>query len=467
MNSKFDVVVIGGGPGGTPAAMQLASQGKRVLLVEGSGKLGGACLFVGCIPSKIIRHSAYEYAVKLKYSTSGAQLPEGRETAWNQIRHIMEEVLNKRSGAAMQMLNHLSDLEFLAGYAKFVSNNEIVVDKQGTGRKENYTFDKAIIATGAHSFIPSFRGNGVQDVLTSEMLFSQDKLPETLLIVGGGPIGVELAQMLTKLGTKCTIVELLDSILYGVVETEFVSIISNQLEKSGVDIYTSSKVQEINKIDDHFNVTFTDAKGSERKTNFENVLVVTGKVPNIESLGLDSTNIQFDRKGIIVNEYLETSVKGIYATGDVIHGPKFAHTATYEAHIASANILAGNAWKVDFSKNSWVLFSEPEIAAAGYTEDQAVQEGYDVVIGVYDYKIDAAAQVAGVPFGYLKFVVNKDNSEIIGIHICHNNASSLVGEASLIIANRLTLKDVANAIHPHPTMTEAFGALAQRMLSES
>ena len=466
MSTKYDVIIIGGGPGGTPAAMQLASQGKTVLLVEESGKLGGACLFVGCIPSKIIRHWADEYAVERKYSAQGTWSSEDRETAWNQIMNRTKTILDQRSNAAMQTLKLSSGVRFVAGHAKFISNNELVIEED-TGRKESYTFDKAIIATGAHSFIPPWKGNGVQDVLTSEVLFSQDKLPETLLIIGGGPIGIELAQMLAKLGVKCTIVELMDSILYGVVETEFISIISNQLASLGVDIHTSAKVQEINKLDGHFDVTFTDVNGLEHKANFENVLVVTGKVPNIESLNLNSTNIQFNRKGITVNEYLESSVKGIYATGDVILGPKFAHTATYEAHIASANITAGNTQKVDFSKNSWVLFSEPEIAAAGVTEAQAVQEGYDIITGVYDYKIDAAAQVMNAPFGYLKYVVNKKTSRIMGIQICLNNASSLVGEASLIIANRLTLKDVAQAIHPHPTLTEAFGILAREMLSKS
>lgn len=467
MSTNFDVIIIGAGPGGTPAAIQLASQGKKVLLVEDSGKPGGACLFVGCIPSKIIRHWADEYTAARKYSTQGAWSFEDRETAWNQIRNKINAILENRSGAAIQVIKGLPGLTFVAGRATFISNNELVIEEKENGRKENYTFDKAIIASGALSIIPPFKGNGVHDVLTSEVLFSQERLPEKLLIIGGGPIGVELAQMLIKLGVKCTIVELLDSILYGVVEPEYASAISNKIDSLGIDIHTSSKVQTINKIEESFDVTFEDVTGVEHKENFENVLVVTGKAPNIESLNLDSTDIQYDRKGITVNEYLETSVKGIYATGDVIPGPKFAHTATYEAHIAAANIAAGNSQKVDFTKNSWVLFSEPEIASVGLTEAQAVQEGCDVSVGVYDYKIDAAAQVMNAPFGYLKYVVNKKTLEIIGVHICSNNASLLVGEASLIIANRLTLKKVAQTIHPHPTLTEAFGLLAQNMLSKS
>lgn len=467
MSTKFDVIVIGGGPGGTPAAMQLASQGKSVLLVEESGKLGGACLFIGCIPSKIIRHWSDEFATERKYLAKESWSSEDREKAWNQIKNKMNFILEKRSAGAMQMINNLPTLQFVAGHAKFISSNELVIEEKDTGRKENYAFDKAIIATGAHSFLPPFKGNYVQDILTSEVLFSQEKLPETLLIVGGGPIGVELAQMLTKLGVKCTIVEMMDSILSGIVETEGIAIISNELESSGVKVYTSSKVQEINKSDGHFNVIFTDANDTLCKQSFENVLVVTGKVPNVESLDLDKAGVEFNRKGIIVNEFIETSTNGIFATGDVIDGPKFAHTATYEARIAAANITAGNSQKVNFSKNSWVLFSEPEIAAVGLTEAQAIQKEYDVSVGVYDYKIDAAAQVMNAPFGYLKYVVDKKTLEIIGIHICHKNASSLAGEASLIIANRLTLKDVAQTIHPHPTLTEAFGILAQKMLSKS
>ena len=216
-----------------------------------------------------------------------------------------------------------------------------------------------------------------------------------------------------------------------------------------------------------FETRFVDAEGKSRMILTEKVLVVTGKVPSIEGLNLEGAGVRFERNGIFVNEFLETNIPGIYATGDVVSGaPKFAHTATYEAHIAATNILRGNISRVSFAKNSWVLFSDPEIAAAGLTEAEAVRAGFDVLTGVYDYKVDATSQISGDTFGFLKYVVNRHNREILGAHLFINGAASLIGEASMIVSNKLTLMDVAQTIHPHPTLSEAFGALAMKMLSD-
>ncbi|MGC9152069.1 MAG: dihydrolipoyl dehydrogenase family protein [Microbacter sp.] len=461
MNEKFDVIIIGGGPGGTPAAMQLAANGKKVLLAEESGKLGGACLFVGCIPSKIIKHAADELVAKEKAIHAGSadrkiQLVE----TWQTIQHTMDHILNGRSNAAINQVNQMP-ITFIEGKVRFISNKEIEINNK------RYWFDKAIIATGSHSFVPPFKGNGVKEVLTSEVLFRQPSLPSSMLLVGGGPIGIELAQMLNKLQVKCTVVEMMPSLLSGVVEPEFAIGITKKLQASGIEVYTKAKVEEINKVDGQFQTIFTDDQGNTQQLITEKVLVVTGKVPSLEGLNLEATGVHFERNGITVNEYLESSVSGIYATGDVVlGGPKFAHTATYEAHIATTNILRGNISKACFTKNSWVLFSDPEIAAAGFTESEAIKAGFDVVTGVYDYKVDAMAQINGDTFGFLKFVVNRHNQEILGVHLFINGAASLSGEASLIVSKKLTLMDVARAIHPHPTLTEAFGMLALKMLAD-
>jgi len=459
IKEKFDVIIIGGGPGGTPAAIRLATSGKKVLLTEESGKLGGACLFVGCIPSKIIKHGADTFSLQRGEKTEIAE--QELPLIWQSIRSNMDRILNMRSSAAMQQISKMP-ITFMAEKARFLSGKEVEIGRN------RYAFDKAIIATGAHSYVPPFKGNGVSEVLTSEELFKLPSLPKSLLIVGGGPIGIELAQMLSKLQVKCTIVELMPTVLSGVVEPEFAAGITRKMQDFGISVFTQAKVEEINKKDNSFQTVFVDAVGKTQTLQTEKVLVVTGKVPTIEGLDLEAAGIKYDRQGIIVDEFLETSANGIYATGDVVSGaPKFAHTATYEAHLAATNIENGNTGKVNFTKNSWVLFSDPEIAAAGLTEAEALKAGIDVISGVYHYNVDAAAQISGDTSGVLKFVVNRQNKQILGVHLFLNGAASLSGEASLIVSQKLTLMDLARAIHPHPTLSEAFGFLALKMLSDS
>jgi dihydrolipoamide dehydrogenase len=464
IDSHYDVLVIGGGPGGTPAAMQLASRGKKVLLVEKSGKLGGACLFVGCIPSKIIKHAADEYASISRTAFVRQVALEDMGVVWSSIRATMDRILSSRSDAALQKVGRIPGLTFIGGTARFVSNYEVEIEED-SGEKNRCTFEQAIISTGSVPTVPPFGGNSAQSVLTSEMLFEQDDLPKSMVIIGGGPIGVELAQMLAKLNVKCTIIEMLDTILYGIVEPEFVDCLTQKLYESNVSVHASSKVLEIERSGKDFLTSFMDAQGDIQTIQSQQVMVAAGRLPNVKDLNLEASGVQFSHSGIAVNEYLETNVKGIYATGDVIPGPKFAHTATYEAHIAAANILKGNVQKADFSKNSWVLFSEPEVASVGYTQAEALSHGYEIMTGSYNYEIDATAQISGNPFGLLKFIVDKKTQQIIGIHIFTQGAASIIGEAALIVSRKLTLQDVAEAIHPHPTLTEAFGILAINMLA--
>ncbi len=231
-------------------------------------------------------------------------------------------------------------------------------------------------------------------------------------------------------------------------------------------MHLSSRVHKIMAKDDMLEITFEGKQGKNQTILSERVLVATGRVPNIKDLNLESTSIAPDRKGIAVNEYLETEEEGIYAVGDVIQGPKFAHTATYEAMIAARNIVHGNRFKLNLSKNAWVLFSDPEIASAGMTEEDALKQRLDIVTGTYDFKIDARAQISENPFGFLKFVVKRETEQIIGVHLFMKGASNLAGEAALIISMNATLRDVAEVIHPHPTLAESFGFLSKKMLSE-
>ena len=461
---NYFAVVIGGGPGGTPAAMALATAGKKVLLVEDSGKLGGACLFIGCIPSKIIKFTADEITAFRKTGAKfGMATAVEPDKAWNYMQKKMEKILEGRSGGAMKKAGQLPGLTVIKGRAKFISATTVEITGEN-GKKTEATFEKAVIATGSKSWIPSFEGDGIKDVNVTENFFRMEKLPGSLAIVGGGPIGIELAKMMTNFGVKVTIIEAMDSILKGIVEKDFAEIVTGNLKNSGIPLMLSSKVMSINRENNGFVLEVKTDAGGVQKLKAEKVLVAAGKIPNIDGLGLDEIGVQHTNRGIMVNEFLETSVPGIYATGDVTNGPKFAHLASFEAQKAAGNMISGNKLKLDLTKNSWVLFSEPEIAVAGMTEEQAKSAGIETQTASYNYQIDATEQIQETTQGMLRYVVDRKTGRIMGVHIIGKDASELSGEATLIVSAKLTLADVAETIHPHPTRTEAFGFLAGEMM---
>jgi len=461
---NYDVVILGAGPGGTPAAMFLAQKGKKVLLIDERGKPGGECLFEGCIPSKILEQSSEDYSIIKNLIASGIDLKDETTFQWQKVMQKKDALIKARADGALKNMEHLPTLTFVHGKGKFVSRRQIELLHK-TGEKESVTFEKAIIATGSKAFMPAIEGDGVDRLWTNKDLLEAETLPRSLVIIGAGPIGIEFAQMLSKLGVKCTIIEMMDRILPPV-DSAFSGLLLDIMEReNGIHVHLFSRVQKIIVKDNGLEISFKSKQRKDQTILSERVLVATGRVPNIEDLHLESTSIAPDRKGIAVNEYLETTEEGIYAVGDVIKGPKFAHTATHEALIAARNIVYGNRFKLDLSKNAWVLFSDPEIASAGLTEEDALKQGLDIVTGTYDFKIDARAQISEKPFGVLKFVAERKTAQIIGVHLFTKGASNLAGEASLIVSMKATLRDVAEAIHPHPTLTESFGFLAKNMLS--
>jgi len=463
--TTYDVVILGAGPGGTPAALFLAQKGKKVLLIDERGKPGGECLFEGCIPSKILEQSSEDYSIEKNLIASGIDQKKEIAFQWQKVLAKKERVIKARADGALRNMENLPTLTFVNGKGRFVSRRQIEMIHK-SGEKESIIFHKAIIATGSKAFVPPIEGNGVNRLWTNKDILESETFPDSLVIIGAGPIGIEFAQMLSKLGVKCTIIEMMDRIL-PFVDSEFSDLLLDKMEReNGIHVHLSSRVHKIMVKADVLEIAFESRQGKNQTILSERVLVATGRIANIEDLHLESTSIAPDRKGIAVNEYLETTEEGIYAVGDVIQGPKFAHTATYEALIAARNIVHGNQFKVNLSKNAWVLFSDPEIASAGMTEEDALKQGFDIVTGTYDFKIDARAQISEKPFGFLKFVVKRETTQIIGVHLFTKGASNMAGEASLIVSMKATLRDVAEAIHPHPTLTESFGFLAKNMLSK-
>lgn len=463
-NEKFDVIVLGAGPAGTPCAMELAQLGKKVLLVDAKGKLGGECLFDGCIPSKIIEKSAEYFALMSKLESFGVKIVAEPTLVWKNIVQKKEMILEKRSREALGGLERLSKVTFKKGVGRFLANHQFEIEN-AAGEHEIVGFEKAVIATGGRGFRPALTGNGAGKIITNTEFFDRMEWPSSMVIIGGGAIGVELAQMLSKLGARITILESGERIV-NMLDMEVGDYLFEKLkEMTDIKFELGVNILEINEKDNDFEVVFEN-DNKRRAVKAEKVFVSAGRRPNVEGLNLEAVGVKHSPRGIEVDSFLQTANPDIYAAGDVIVGPQFAHTASYEADIVAKNILSGNTTRVDFDKNSWVLFSDPNVASAGLTEAQAKERGLEVVSGKYDYRLDAKSQIDEEAFGFLKFVVEKNSRQIIGVHIVTPDAQVNAGEAALIVAKKVTLSELAETIHPHPTLSESFTKLAQAMLLE-
>ncbi len=452
---KYDLIVIGAGPAGTPAAMASAQFGKKVLLIDKRGEPGGECLFEGCIPSKVLENAANRYAMLKEAQNFHVELKSSPQIHWEEVLRDKDEILSRRAKAALMAMEKLPTLTFMKGEAKFVDAHTIEV--QGV----QYGFDKALVATGGKVNLPPFKGSGVSKAWTNRDVFFEEEIPKEIVFVGAGAISCELAQMFNKLGTKCTVLERGERILKHV-DKEAALVIQERMIQNGICIECNISVDSIDEGAGGFVVYYM--QDDEKKIlESEKVLLATGRIANINALGLENVDVTYDRHGVIVNEILQSSQTHIYACGDCINAPRFAHTASYEAGIVVHNMFAPHPHKVDYDKNSWVLFTDPQVSQVGIDEAEAKRRGMDVNTVAYDFSTDARAQIDKQALGFVKFVIDKSGGVIVGVTILSEDAASLAGEAALIVANKMRAMDVMGAIHPHPTLCESFGKLSQKI----
>jgi len=459
MKTHYNLVVIGAGPGGTPAAMVAAQFGAKVLIVDKREAPGGECLFEGCIPSKVLENAANRYSDIAKSKAFNVELEGTEQIHWDNVLKDKDLFVQQRSHAALKQIEMLPTLDFKQGSAAFVDSHTLRVNE------ELFSFDKALVATGAKSFFPKVEGNGLKNVWTNRDIFFNETIPKELLFIGAGAISCELAQMFNKLGTKCHILERSGRILKHLHKDAALMVQKNMID-NGVEVQLNVNLEKIEYENDNFFVYFTQ-DNVEKVLEYKHVVMATGREANLDGLNLESAGVEYDKKGVIVNEKLQSSQEHIYASGDCINAPKFAHTASYEAGIVVHNMFAPSSHTVNYDKNSWVLFSDPQVAVVGIDEKVAKERELDISVEIYDFKIDARAQIDKRVDGFLKFIIDNKTKVIIGIEIVNEDASSLIGEASLIVANEMSATDVLKAIHPHPTLTESFSKLAQQIFFKS
>jgi dihydrolipoamide dehydrogenase len=461
---NIDVLVIGGGPGGTPAAMALASAGKRVLLVEKGAGLGGTCLFEGCIPSKILRESA-ERLSAIKHSDEfGLRVPAGAvEVDWAAVMGRKVAILKRRSEAALQNAHGIPSLTVQFGGAVLLGPRQARITPHN-GEPEVVEFANAIIATGSVPLLPPIKGIDLPPVITSEQMLEIERPPQSLVVIGAGPIGVEMAQIFAAFGSRVTLIEAGPRIL-APVDEEIAVALQDHIRRQGIALELGAQVLQIVHSGDGVRVEYRDAAGTGRDAGAQTVLVTTGRGPNVDGLGLEQTAVRFDHHGIKVDGKLETAETGIYAVGDVVGQPMFAHWATAQAQALVAHLLGRPARFPTPAANSAVIFSTPEVGIVGLTEAEARAAGHDVGIARYDYRVDARAQVSGHAEGLLKIVYDKGSRAVLGVHVLVEDAAPLVGEGVLAVASHVPVEALAMAIHAHPTLSESMGLAARQAMA--
>jgi len=458
MKTHYGLIVIGAGPAGFPAAVTAAKFGVKTLIVDKRDAPGGECLFEGCIPSKVLESAANHYAEVVNAKKFHIE-DNHPQMHWEAVIKDKETIVKKRSQGALMQIEQLPLLDFKQGTTEFVDTHTMRIDG------ELFSFDKALIATGGKTNIPPFKGNGVSKAWTNRDVFLEKELPKEILFVGAGAISCELVQMFNKLGVKCHILERGSRILKHMSE-QSANIVQKKMQDNGIVVDCNVNLETIDYENEKFIVKFSQNE-QERSLEFEHVLLATGRGADVATLGLENAKVEYDRGGVVVNKELQSSQKHIYACGDCVPAPKFAHTASYEAGVVVHNMFAPSKHEVNYDKNSWVLFSDPQIGVAGINEEQVNKRELDVDIELYDFAQDARSQIDKEAEGYVKFIIDKKSKVILGIEIVSEDASSLIGEAALIVANEMSAMDVMKAIHPHPTLTESFGKLAQQIFFKS
>jgi dihydrolipoamide dehydrogenase len=454
----FDLIVVGAGPGGYVAAIRAAQLGMNVACVE-ADKLGGVCLNIGCIPTKALLSSALLVNEMKKAAAHGIHI-EGMTVdlgpAQERSRNVAAQ-LNRGVG----FLFKKNKVTHVDGYGRIVDRGKVEVSDRD-GQKTIHEAPNILLATGSRpKDLPVLKIDGERIWSSTDALF-QKRAPESLAIVGAGAVGMEFADIYNAFGTRVTVIEMLDRVL-PLEDRESSAAVARSYKRRGIDIHTSARLEDTEVGSSGVHVRYTDGNGSEQSLEVEYVLSAVGRTPNTEGLGLDSVGVTLTEAGFIaIDERMRTNVGGILAVGDCAGPPLLAHKASHEG-IAAVEFLAGLAHAgVDYGNIPNCTYCHPEVASVGLTEEQAIEQGYEIEVGRFPFVGNGRALAAGDAEGFVKVIRDRRYSEIIGAHIVGPSATELIAE--FVVGRHLesTVEEIEKATHPHPTLSEAVaeGALA-------
>ncbi len=449
---NFDLVVIGGGPGGYVCAIRAAQLGLKTACVESRGALGGTCLNIGCIPSKSLLNLSENFQkAKKDFNQQGIEI--------DGVKLNIEKMMSNKNKSiqvltkGVEFLFKKNKVTYLKGKGVLFSKNDIVVYENN--KKISYKAKNIVIATG--STVASLPGIEIDEknIISSTGALSLNKVPQKLAVIGGGYIGLEMGSVWSRLGSEVTVIEYLENIIPGMdreISNEFKKI----LTKQGIKFKMESKVNSIKSFSNGVSINYTDIKNSKEETSeFDKVLVSVGRKPYTEGLNLTKIGVKKDNKGRIeVNEKLQTSIKNIYAIGDVIKGPMLAHKAEEEG-IAVAEILAGQAGHVNYDVIPGVIYTSPEVATVGKTEEQLKNENKAYKVGKFPFLANSRAKVNNETEGFVKILADSKTDKVLGVHIIGPHCGDMIAEMALAMEFGASAEDIARTCHAHPTHTEA------------